>query len=127
MILAHNKLYDSMIKNNINPNMININNIKFFTDIQTNYILALNFESYKLKSMIYLTGSGIFEKIDPKSYYLIVRALKKAQDENMCNMICNILLSESEMEKALKEINTISYSSKIIQFNNNEKIKTLTK
>lgn len=127
MILAHNKLYDSMIKNNINPNMININNIKFFTDIQTNYILALNLESYKLKSMIYLTGSGIFEKIDPKSYYLIVRALKKAQDENMCNMICNILLSESEMEKALKEINTISYSSKIIQFNNNEKIKTLTK
>src|SRR5574344_1732182 len=107
MVLAHNRLYDAMIKNNIDPSIIQLDNIKFFTDNQINYILALKLDSYRLKSVIYLTGLGVFEKIEPGSHYLIIRALKKANNEETCNKISNILLSESNIEKALRLVSNI--------------------
>lgn len=104
MALIHNKLYKIMKENNIDTRIININNLEYFTVEQIKYILALNLNGYKLKSIIYLTSIGLFNRIDPKMDYLIVRAIKRASNEVICNKVCEILIRNNDFEESIKQI-----------------------
>lgn len=120
MVFLHNRLYDVMKKNNIDIDIINLSNLNYFTDEQINYILALNLSGYRLKSIIYLTSLGFFTTIDVKIYYLIIRAIKKAQDEIMCNMICDMLTEGKDIENTLKQISMKKYDRESTKIDDNK-------
>lgn len=116
MILAHNRLYDAMKKNDIDISIINLNNLKYFTDDHINYILALNLSGYRLKSIIYLTSLGFFTTVNVKTYYLVIRAIKKTQNEIICNMLTN----GKDLEDTLKQISMMQYDKASIKIDDNK-------
>lgn len=95
----HNKFLNLMIENNINPKIINLDNVKYFDKETIEYIINLRLVGYQLQALIYLISIGYFEDIDEKKYYKIIRDIKKIKTLEDENIICSNLIEKQKIMK----------------------------
>ena len=86
------ELFKLMRKNDIDTKIIDMFSIEYFTKEMINYIKNLRLEGHQLETMISLVSGGVFNRIDEKEYYKIIRMIKKSKSDEEDQIIINEII-----------------------------------